>query len=40
MVLATQYLSELRKDRQAEAIVNSCDTLIILKQPIGSIDLI
>ena len=38
MVLATQYLSELRKDRQAEAIVNSCDTLIILKQPIGSID--
>lgn len=38
MVLATQYLSELRKDRQAEAIVNSCDTLIILKQPLGSID--
>lgn len=38
MILATQYLSELRKDRQAEAIVNSCDTLIILKQPIGSID--
>lgn len=38
MILATQYLSELRKDRQAEAIVNSCDTLIILKQPVGSID--
>lgn len=38
MILATQYLSELRKDRQAEAIVNSCDTLIILKQPVGNID--
>ena len=38
IILATQYLSELRKDRQAEAIVNSCDTLIILKQPVGNIE--
>ena len=38
MILATQYLLELRQDRQAEAIINCCDTIILLKQSIGSID--
>lgn len=38
MILATQNLSELRQSRQAEAIVNCCDTFIFLKQSIGSID--
>lgn len=38
MILATQYLLELRQDRQAEAILNCCDTVILLKQSIGSID--
>lgn len=38
MILATQNLSELRQSRQAEAIVNCCDTIILLKQSIGSID--
>lgn len=38
MILATQNLSELRQNRQAEAIINCCDTIILLKQSIGSID--
>ncbi len=38
MILATQYLTEMRQSNQAEATVNSCDTIIILKQSIGSID--
>ena len=38
MILATQHLSELRQNRQTEAIMNCCDTLIFLKQAIGSID--
>ena len=38
MILATQYLTEMRQNNQAEATVNSCDTIIILKQSIGSID--
>ena len=38
MILATQNLAELRQNRQAEAIINCCDTIIILKQAIGSID--
>lgn len=32
MILATQNLSEMRQNRQAEAIVNCCDTIILLKQ--------
>ena len=32
MILATQNLSEMRQNRQAEAIVNCCDTVILLKQ--------
>jgi len=38
MILATQNLSEMRQNRQAEAIVNCCDTIILLKQSVGSID--
>ena len=38
MILATQNLSELRQSRQAEAIINCCDTIILLKQSIGSIE--
>ena len=38
MILATQNLSELRQNSQAEAIVNCCDTIILLKQSIGCID--
>ncbi len=38
MILATQNLSEMRQNRQAEAIVNCCDTIILLKQSIGSIE--
>ena len=38
MILATQNLSELRQSRQAEAIINCCDTIILLKQSVGSID--
>ena len=38
MILATQNLAELRQSRQAEAIINCCDTIILLKQSIGSID--
>ena len=38
MILATQNLSELRQSRQAEAIINCCDTIILLKQSLGSID--
>ena len=38
MILATQNLSELRQSKQAEAIINCCDTIILLKQSIGSID--
>ncbi len=38
MILATQNLSEMRQNRQAEAIVNCCDTVILLKQSSGSID--
>ena len=38
MILATQNLAELRQNRQAEAIINCCDTIILLKQSIGSID--
>ena len=38
MILATQHLSELRQNRQTEAIMNCCDTIIFLKQAIGSID--
>lgn len=38
MILATQNLSELRQNRQAEAIINCCDTIILLKQAIGCID--
>lgn len=38
MILATQNLSEMRQNRQAEAIVNCCDTIILLKQSLGSID--
>ena len=38
MILATQNLSELRQNSQAEAIINCCDTIILLKQSIGSID--
>lgn len=38
MILATQYLTEMRQSNQAEATVNSCDTIIILKQSIGSIE--
>ena len=38
MILATQNLSELRQNRQAEAIINCCDTILLLKQSIGSID--
>lgn len=34
MILATQNLSEMRQNRQAEAIVNCCDTVILLKQSI------
>lgn len=32
MILATQNLSDMRQNRQAEAIVNCCDTVILLKQ--------
>lgn len=32
MILATQNLSEMRQNRQAEAIINCCDTVILLKQ--------
>lgn len=38
MILATQNLTELRQNRQAEAIINCCDTIILLKQAVGSID--
>lgn len=38
MILATQNLAELRQNKQAEAIINCCDTIILLKQAIGSID--
>ena len=38
MILATQNLSEMRQSNQAEAIINCCDTIILLKQSIGSID--
>ena len=38
MILATQNLSELRQNRQAEAIINCCDTIILLKQSVGCID--
>lgn len=38
MIIATQNLSELRQNKQAEAIINCCDTIILLKQAIGSID--
>ena len=38
MILATQNLSELRQNRQEESIINCCDTIILLKQSIGSID--
>lgn len=38
MILATQNLAELRQSRQAESIINCCDTIILLKQSIGSID--
>lgn len=38
MILATQNLAEMRQNRQAEAIVNCCDTIILLKQSVGSID--
>jgi len=38
MILATQNLAELRQNSQAEAIINCCDTIILLKQSIGSID--
>lgn len=32
MILATQNLAELRQSSQAEAIINCCDTIILLKQ--------
>ena len=38
MILATQNLSELRQNHQAEAIINCCDTIILLKQSVGNID--
>ena len=38
MILATQNLAELRQNKQAEAIMNCCDTIILLKQSIGSIE--
>lgn len=38
MILATQNLAELRQSKQAEAIINCCDTIILLRQSIGSID--
>lgn len=38
MILATQNLAELRQNNQAEAIMNCCDTVILLKQSIGSIE--
>lgn len=38
MILATQNLAELRQNNQAEAIMNCCDTIILLKQSIGSIE--
>lgn len=38
MILATQNLAELRQSKQAEAIINCCDTIILLKQAVGSID--
>ena len=38
MILATQNLSEMRQSNQAEAIINCCDTIILLKQSIGNID--
>lgn len=38
MIIATQNLAELRQSKQAEAIINCCDTIILLKQAIGSID--
>ena len=38
MILATQNLSEMRQSNQAEAIINCCDTIILLKQSIGSVD--
>ena len=38
LILATQNLGEMRQNRQAEAIVNCCDTIILFKQSIGSID--
>lgn len=38
MILATQNLAELRQNKQAEAIINCCDTVILLRQSIGSID--
>lgn len=38
MIIATQNLAELRQNKQAEAIINCCDTIILLKQAIGSID--
>ena len=38
LILATQNLGEMRQSRQAEAIVNCCDTIILFKQSVGSID--
>lgn len=38
MILATQHLSEARRNSQTEATINCCDTIIILKQSIGNID--
>lgn len=38
LILATQNLGEMRQNRQAEAIVNCCDTIILFKQSVGSID--
>ena len=32
MILATQNLAELRQSSQAEAIINCCDTIVLLKQ--------
>ena len=38
LILATQNLAEMKQSRQAEAIVNCCDTILLFKQPLGSID--
>lgn len=38
MIFATQNLSEMKQNAQAEAIVNCCDTIILFKQSVGSID--